>query len=103
MYCIARFLRNAYTLYIIQIGNMKICAAGQELNNVSFVLEMIDRIGKCVWQKSEDRFQIKHVLQLVITQLSVYASKLLKRKVYPNLLEKNGRSTSVKYFLARTD
>lgn len=61
---------------------MKICAAGQELNNVSFMLEMIDRAGKCVWQKSEDRFQINHVMQLVITQLSVYASKLLKRKVY---------------------
>lgn len=61
---------------------MKICAAGQELNNVSFMLEMIDRTGKCVWQKSEDRFQINHVMQLVITQLSVYANKLLKRKVY---------------------
>lgn len=47
---------------------MKICAAGQELDNVSFMLEMIDRTGKCVWQKSEDGFQINHVTQLVITQ-----------------------------------
>lgn len=77
MYCIAGFLRNVYTLCIIQVGNMKTCAAEQELNNVSFMLEMIDRIGKRVWQKSEDRFQINHVLQLVITQLSVYASKIL--------------------------
>lgn len=78
---------------------MKICAAGQELNNVSFMLEMIDRTGKCVWQKSEDRFQINHVMQLVITQLSVYVSKLLKRKVYSDLLEEYRRSTYVKYFL----
>lgn len=47
---------------------MKICAAGQELDNVSFMLEMIDRTGKCIWQKCEVGFQINHVTQSVITQ-----------------------------------
>jgi len=69
---------------------------------VSFMLEMIDRTGKCVWQKSDDRFQINHVMQLVITQLSVYFTKLLKRKVYLDLLEEYRGSTNVNCFLAWT-
>jgi len=66
------------------------------------MLEMIDRTGKCVWQKSDDRFQINHVMQLVITQLSVYFTKLLKRKVYLDLLEEYRGSTNVNCFLAWT-
>lgn len=81
---------------------MKIHAAGQELNNVSFMLKRIDSTGKCLWQKSEDISQTNHVTQLVITQLSLYASKQVKRKVYLDLREENRRSLYVKYFLAWT-